>query len=104
MLPRVLIIAALAAGILPAQNTPTPAELYRNTIQPLLKSNCLGCHNDKLKQGGLDLSTREALLKGSEHGKVVVPGNANDSQLYKLVAHISEPGMPFKGKKLLDAS
>ena len=71
-------------------------------IKPLIDKNCLACHNAKLKQGGFDISTREALLRGSEHGKVVVPGNPADSQLYKLVAHVTEPGMPFKGKKLPD--
>ena len=60
------------------------------------------CHNDKLKQGGLDLTSRDTLLKGSETGPVIVIGKPEDSQLYKLVAHISEPAMPFKGKKLPD--
>src|SRR5688572_18718239 len=99
MLARVSIIAAVAAGALSAQN-----DLYSKTVQPILKGNCLPCHNASSKQGGLDLSTRDALLKGSEHGKVVVPGNANDSQLYKVVAHVVEPGMPFKAKKLPDPS
>ncbi|MFN7939902.1 MAG: PSD1 and planctomycete cytochrome C domain-containing protein [Bryobacteraceae bacterium] len=80
------------------------ADLYRTEIQPLLAKNCLGCHNSKVKQGGFDLSTRHALLAGSEHGKVVVPGNPEGSQLYKLVAHISDPGMPFKAGKLPDAA
>ena len=66
----------------------------------LVNAKCLGCHNAKVKQGGLDLSTREALLLGSEHGPVVTLGNPPDSPLYKVVAHITEPGMPFKGKKL----
>lgn len=74
----------------------------RAQIQPFIEKNCVACHNAKVKQGGFDISTREALLKGSEHGKVVVPGNPNESQLYKLVAHVSEPGMPFKAKKLPD--
>lgn len=41
----------------------------------LVNAKCLGCHNPKVKQGGLDLSTREALLLGSEHGPVVTLGN-----------------------------
>ncbi len=94
-----LICAAGAFG----QSSPS-ANFYRDTIQPLLQKNCLACHNDKVKQGGLDLSTRDGLLRGSEHGPVVSPGKPDDSQLYKLVAHISEPGMPFKGKKLPDES
>ena len=69
----------------------------------LLKTKCLACHNPKVKQGGLDLSTREALLVGSEHGPVITAGLPAESQLYKVVAHIVEPGMPFKGKKLPDA-
>ena len=79
-----------------------PAAFFRESIQPILQKNCLGCHNANLKQAGLDLSSRESLLKGSEHGPVIVPGKPDESQLYKLIAHISEPGMPFKGKKLSD--
>ena len=53
-----------------------------------------------MKPGRLDSSPRDPLLRGSENGKVVVPGNPNDSQFYKLVALVTEPGMQFKGKKL----
>ena len=66
----------------------------------LVNAKRVGCHNPKVKQGGLDLSAREGLLLGSEHGPVVTLGNPPDSTLYKVVAHITEPGMPFKGKKL----
>src|SRR5213594_1438943 len=90
------IIFGVAAG---AQG---PAALYRDVIQPILQKNCLPCHNPNLKQNGLDLSSRESLLKGGEKGPVIVVGKPEDSRLYKLVAHISEPGMPFKGKKLPD--
>ncbi|MEX2262224.1 MAG: DUF1553 domain-containing protein [Bryobacteraceae bacterium] len=102
MLLRVIFCLALATGWTWAQTGASSAKFYRDEIQPLLERNCLGCHNEKVKQGGLDLSTREALLRGSEHGPVVISGNPAASQLYKLVAHVTEPGMPFKGKKLPD--
>ncbi len=102
MLPRVTFALTLAAGWTWAQSPASSPSLYRDQIQPLLAKNCAPCHNAKIQQGGLDLSSREALLKGSEHGKVVVPGNPQDSQLYKVVAHVSEPGMPFKSKKMPD--
>jgi cytochrome c553 len=76
--------------------------LFRDTIQPVLAKSCLPCHNQKLKQAGLDLSSREAALKGSETGPVIVSGKPEDSRLYKLVAHISQPGMPFQSPKLPD--
>ncbi|MBI1790154.1 MAG: DUF1549 domain-containing protein, partial [Acidobacteria bacterium] len=82
-----------------AQEAAKP-DLYRDQVQPILERNCLPCHNAKVKQGGLDLSTREGLLRGSQHGPVVNPGNPADSQLFKLVSHISQPAMPFNGKKL----
>ena len=31
--------------------------LFRDTIQPVIEKNCLPCHNAKVKQAGLDLST-----------------------------------------------
>ena len=105
MLPRMTWLSAcavLTAGYVWAQTPASSPSLYRDQIKPLLDRNCVACHNAKVKQGGLDLSTRDALLRGSEHGKVVIPGNPTDSQLYKVVAHITEPGMPFKSKKLPD--
>src|SRR3954471_22240765 len=102
MLPRVIVGIVLAAGFLSAQSQPSSSSLYRDEIKPLLSKNCLGCHNSRVKQGGFDLSSREALLRGSEHGPVVVSGSPDTSQLYKVVAHITEPHMPFQGKKLPD--
>ncbi|BDC49866.1 cytochrome c [Bryobacterales bacterium F-183] len=89
-----------AALVSPAQ---TPADLYTSHIQPLFQKSCLPCHNAASSQGGLDLSSRAAMLKGSEHGPVVLPGKPEQSQLYKVVAHISKPTMPFNGKKLAEA-
>ena len=70
-------------------------------VRPILESRCLVCHGGKFKQVGLDLSTRERLLRGSEqHGPVVHPGNAGASLLVKKIRHAHEPGMPYKGQKL----
>src|SRR5689334_15341760 len=95
-----LLFALLTSGVAHAQTAPAKSP---DPIEPLLKRACVACHNEKVKQGGLDLSSRDALLRGSEHGPVVVPGNPAESQLYKLVAHLAEPGMPFKGNKLPEA-
>ncbi len=96
MLTPVLLLLSLSGGAA----WPQSSNFFRDTMQPLLAANCTTCHNAKVKQGGLDLSTRDALLKGSEHGPVVVLGDPPQSQLYKVVARIAEPAMPFKGKKL----
>lgn len=83
-----------------AQQMAAGLALFRESIAPLLKENCVKCHGGGKTRGGLDLTTREALLKGGEDGQVVVPGNARGSLLYRLVAHLDEPHMPSKEPKL----
>lgn len=75
-------------------------QLFREHVQPLFESTCLKCHSPETKASGLDLSTRDALLAGGENGKVVEPGQAQQSKLYKAVAHLAEPHMPFRSEKL----
>ncbi|MCH8828410.1 MAG: hypothetical protein IID45_02415, partial [Planctomycetes bacterium] len=61
------------------------ARLFKKQIAPLLARRCLECHGWKSKQGRLDLSRKFAALRGGESGKVIVPGKAADSLLWKSV-------------------
>ncbi len=57
-------------------------------VMPVLKSKCFACHGDDPKKikGELNLLTREAMLKGGETSqKVLVPGKAEESDLYIAV-------------------
>src|ERR1051325_6201241 len=101
MLSKAIAVCMVSAAAVCAQDGNA---LFRDAIQPVLAKSCLPCHNQKVKQAGLDLSSREAALKGSENGPVIVAGKPEDSRLYKLVAHISQPGMPFQSPKLPDAT
>jgi len=76
------------------------ADLFKSDVGPLLKTNCLRCHGGKKTEGGLDLSTRDRLMKGGEHGAAVEPGHATRSRLYLQAAHLKEPHMPRDGEKL----
>jgi WD40 repeat protein/mono/diheme cytochrome c family protein len=67
----------------------------------LLKVNCQSCHNAEKRKGGLDLSTREALLKGGDEGAVVVEGRPEESTLITSLAADADPHMPPK-KQLTD--
>ena len=68
----------------------------------LLKGECFSCHNEKKKKGGLVMTSREALLKGSDSGAVVEPGNQESSLLTKVLLADADPHMPPKGQ-LTDA-
>lgn len=97
----VLTTAALVATRDWAQSPGAGKEaLFDRQIRPVLEKQCFACHSGPSRKGGLDLSNREALLRGGTSGPAIVPGNAKDSLLYRMVAHQQEPAMPFKAPKL----
>ncbi len=62
----------------------------------ILRLNCLSCHNEEKKKGGLQLTSRENALKGSDNGPVLVPRQADKSLLMKVLLPDSDPHMPPK--------
>lgn len=62
----------------------------------LLKSNCFSCHNDQKKKGGLNATSREALITGGESGTALVPGDAGKSPLIDVLSAEADPHMPPK--------
>ena len=76
---------------------------YVDHVLPIFRNTCLNCHNPDKKKAGLDLTTYQGTLMGSENGKVINPGNADGSLLYKCVSPGGDPKMPPKGDRLTDA-
>jgi hypothetical protein len=68
-------------------------------VVQLLKKNCVPCHNDSTRSGGLAMTNREAVLAGGNRGAAVKPGNAADSLLLRAVEQSGELKMP-PGRKL----
>ncbi len=56
-------------------------------IQPLIEKHCLSCHGNEEPESDFSLTSSQNLLKGGLSGKVIVPGKANESDLYKMIAH-----------------
>ena len=83
-----LITAAFATLEIHAAETAQLDRDFTLKVYSLLKEKCFACHGDdpaKIK-GELNLLTREAMLKGGEYSdKVLVPGNAEESDLYIAV-------------------
>lgn len=65
-------------------------------IEPILKRNCVSCHNASVQRGKLRLDTFAETMKGGESGKVIVAGKANDSLLIMFLDGRKKPLMPFK--------
>ena len=73
VVPVVLLLILTAIGRLGAQvPAGSPAELlFVRRVSPLLAQRCLACHGQDAAQikGGLDLRSRQGLLKGGESGQ-----------------------------------
>lgn len=111
---RVMALAALAAmgaavtGCKPQAlpdastvNAATP-QFYTDYVLRIFQANCYRCHSGMNHRGGLQLDTREHILRGGKDGAVIVPGHPEQSLLVKLIRH-EGPGrepmpMPPKGK------
>ncbi|MEP7339856.1 MAG: PSD1 and planctomycete cytochrome C domain-containing protein [Acidobacteriota bacterium] len=65
-------------------------------IQPIFAASCAGCHGAKKQAAGLRLDSKKVAL-----GKVIKPGQAAESELYRRVAGIGDQArMPMGGKPL----
>lgn len=93
---RNVLLAAVAGVGLAALAGPARADdkpvTFSKDIQPIFKQSCIKCHsldNPRHKAAaGFRLDNRESALKGGDnaHDKDIVPGNANDSVLVKLLS------------------
>ncbi len=69
--------------------TPVPAAAppvrEREVMAAVLGAKCLPCHGRRRQEAGLDLRTREGLLKGGKSGPAIVPGKPEESLLVKRI-------------------
>ena len=52
-------------------NCDTTANTFASTIEPILKTNCVGCHNASTMQGNIDLSSYTAVYENAINSKLV---------------------------------
>ena len=65
---------------MPPAQRPTPVRStarvdYEREIKPILSENCLECHSQDKRKGGLSLATYGDMLDGGKDGAVVRPGH-----------------------------
>lgn len=74
--------------------------VFKETVRPALLKHCGKCHLGDEVEGEFDLATRDTLLHGGASKASIVPGNAKDSLLFKLINHDKKPVMPAEAEKL----
>lgn len=88
------------AGKAPTEQPP----LFGRDIAPVLVANCLECHDDARKRGGLSMATPEKLTAGGETGAVINPGKPDESLLVRHIRGDEQPRMPNGRRPLTDAT
>jgi WD40 repeat protein len=71
---------------------------FANDVAPLLRDNCLACHNSAGKAGKLVMESYDSLMTGGEHGRPIVPGHAAESRIIQMLEGKIQPQMPMGGK------
>jgi Protein of unknown function (DUF1549)/Protein of unknown function (DUF1553)/Planctomycete cytochrome C len=101
--PKSFVVALLvigsgawAAAVAGQQRRPMPAARvdFERQIQPILKENCLECHSQDKRKGGLSLATYSDVLEGGKDGAIVRPGNSANSLVVHRITGQVEPQMP----------
>jgi hypothetical protein len=76
---------------------------FSEDVMPIFQANCtgVGCHIGTASPAhGLNLSTYDGVIAGATAGAVVIPNNADDSEIIRRLEGDSQPSMPF-GQPLL---
>ena len=84
MLDEVLLDAPLLASST-RLCAATDAVDFSAKIAPLFEEHCVDCHAADDPDGELSLESFASLIKGGKAGKVITPGNAQDSLLVKFL-------------------
>lgn len=64
-----------------------PGITYASDIKPIFDESCVKCHHGDHAKARLHLDSLEGALKGAKHGKVIIPGAPEKSELVKAVGH-----------------
>jgi hypothetical protein len=94
------VIALFSFPVLGAPMQDQKEISYKNDVYPILHDYCLNCHEPGGKgymKSGLDMTTYQSLMKGTNFGAVIKPGDSFTSILIELVEGRAHPSikMPF---------
>jgi mono/diheme cytochrome c family protein len=89
--PTVLTVSAAAAA------SSVGEDFFETKIRPIFANICSNCHGDTATSG-LQVFSRETLLKGGKRGPAIVPNDPEKSLLIQAVRQIGDLKMPKGGK------
>lgn len=105
---RLCILCAIATALMAAllalsessaegREAPGPVS-FLHDVAPILKENCLACHDAKKKSGKLVMASYASLRKGGTNDDPIVPGKPEESELMTVLTTDGERQMPPRDK------
>jgi|GEM_PF-284442 len=85
-------ISGAAAPVIAAEGSTAPDPLA------ILQRECVSCHTEAKRKGGLIMNSRESLIKGGDTDAAIIPGKAGESYLIETLFPDAESHMPPKGQ------
>jgi WD40 repeat protein len=101
-LPTARILSAVLLCGLPLSAHAQDKVNFEDHVKPIFRAKCFSCHNTNKKTADLDLSNYTAMMQGGGSGASIEPGSPDDSYLFMVINHDTEPYMPPKSDKLPD--
>jgi mono/diheme cytochrome c family protein len=86
----------------PVDHEPAQAVSFAEQVLPIFEARCVECHSGTDAELGLNLSTYEGVMAGSDYGTVIEKGNPEGSLLIDMVASgdMPEEGDPMPPEEL----
>src|SRR4030095_9423082 len=102
---RLLLLISSIAGMATGLGGAEAKVDFAKDIQPILQKRCIECHGPDKQKGKLRLDSKEAAFKGGKEGPVIMPGNAEKSELYRRITlpKGDDDVMPNEGELLTKA-
>ena len=69
---------------------------YSRDVKPILQANCLSCHQQGgtgYEASGFSMATYDDLMKGTQYGPMVIPGDSAGSNLIVLMEGRADPSI-----------
>jgi mono/diheme cytochrome c family protein len=91
----VLALTTVGPATAEGQTAGEPAVSFIDHIRSIFERTCWNCHGAASQLSALDLRTRDGALEGGSRRAALVPGRAEESRLFRMVAGLDEPAMPM---------
>ena len=91
-----IFLTIFACTAIQAQtSTQAQAPIYfEDIVVPILRKNCVACHNQKISEGGLNLETVASISKGGDSGPSINNQSVDSSAVISRASGTVEPIMP----------